>query len=233
MRTPRAPGIERDTHLIVIVLKDTAETSLLLSSFWLPLLKLDKISLSSDASISIFWHPFIVNHRRTSDLRESILWTFLCRPLPSLPCTAITSHTACWVEFTSQRPSKVTQPNFLAFSHFRESLSVLGAAGASWKPHDPHQTVRLPQRTCRLLYAFASCSMTGQIALFPQSHLLRACKAFRVAHRWFHILKNPQTSWWYMGQTWCYLWYLRDDWSVTLSLLCGLCCVSCNSDWLW
>lgn len=163
LRTPRAPGARRDIHSIVILLKDIADTSFPLSPFWLSLLKLDKISLPSDASIQLFWHPFIVNNWRTCDLVFFEIFFFSVSTLCILHSRYIT-HSLLGLHL---RPSKVMQSNFLAFSCYTESLSVLGAAGASWKPHDPHQTVRWPQRTCRLLYKFASCSISGWIALFP------------------------------------------------------------------
>lgn len=71
------------------------------------------------------------------------------------------------------------------------SLSVLGAAEASWKSHDPHQTVGLPLRVCWSLYKCARCSLNGQIALFQISLLCTSGKALKLAGSVTHV-KNPQ-----------------------------------------
>lgn len=92
LSTPRAPG--------VVLLKDTICTLFPVSSFWRSLLKLDKISLLSHASIQVFQHAFLVNQRRTCDLRGRAF--FFGQSQPSLACTAVTFHTACWFEFTSE-----------------------------------------------------------------------------------------------------------------------------------
>lgn len=134
LSTPRAPG--------VVLLKDTICTLFPVSSFWLSLLKLDTISLLSHASIQVFQHAFLVNQRRTCDLRG---WAFFFNVNlnPSEPAQPL--HFTQLVGLSLHlRLSKVMQPNFLALSRSRDGLSVLGAAEASWKPHDPHQTVGLP-----------------------------------------------------------------------------------------
>lgn len=74
LSTPRAPG--------VVLLKDTICTLFPVSSFWRSLLKLDKISLLSHASIQVFQHAFLVNQRRTCDLRG---WAFFFMSISTLP----------------------------------------------------------------------------------------------------------------------------------------------------
>ena len=137
-------------------------------------------------------------------------------------CAAVTSHAACWVEFTSQtfKGDAAQFPVFFIFF-----LPVWEKTCQFWALQEPHEslTTHIKQRDRHR--GRVGCSINSPAAVrmdrlhcFLESHLCtRSVWSFQACREVISYLKSPSSMRKCGVNMICFLWYLRDDWCNILS----------------
>lgn len=157
-------------------------------------------------------------------IKEEYYLNLLCQSLPSLSCTAVTSHAACSVEFTSQ----TFKGEAAQFSCLFPVLEKACQFSVLQKPHESLMThIKQLDRHREHVGCTANLVVATWMDRLQRSknHTYVQLVKLSGLQEYDFILKIPKQQRRYGANMICFLWYLRDDWSAILpSLFEALLC---------